>query len=109
MSVQVSDGEGPHPWRTVTETQMNGTVFEQKAEQGGDDKPKYCISCISVLNENNDLRARLADSNKELLTRDAIWLPAKDAEIEKLQAENAELKRSLKAQTDAIDMMKKEG
>jgi hypothetical protein len=108
MSAQVSDGEGPHKWRTITETPMNGTAFPQaeqsvkycgrpdikchaltegnrcmsgvcpnsvtvpvlqspsKDEQGGDDKPKYCISCISVLNENNNLRARLAEAEAKV-------------------------------------------
>jgi hypothetical protein len=49
-----------------------------------------------VLPAIRKMKSEKAELKSELLTRDAIWLPAKDAEIEKLLAENAELKRQLK-------------
>lgn len=85
ISFQVSDNEGPHPWRTVTKIQMNGTAFEPKAqeqfakadevdgdrresqEQGGYDKPiPGCYYDHEDCEVVRDLRARLEQTQVQL-------------------------------------------
>lgn len=87
----------------------DGCTWQPKAEQGGDDnciyygqRDKHCelrFSHRAAMKERDDLRARLAVANADLAM--------KEHAVKALQAENAELKRSLKAQTDAIDMLKR--
>lgn len=50
--------------------------------------------------ELQHIKAEVDRLKEELLYRDVTWLPAKDAEIENLEKENAELKEKLRKYED---------
>lgn len=58
-----------------------------------------CASSIAALNLSDPYK-EIERLKSELLERDASWLPAKDAEIERLQNQVVELKKHLSHYAD---------